>query len=143
MPKRGTVLGSAADGTLLVQYQSSGGGDIALPRPFVGSALTGLHSTPPQGAQVLQIEENAHNPRGAALISAADALGALAAQSLGETAIYGPRGDVLSYATASGQLVVYRNSANTLSIKVDPAIGRVLIAAAGGLWVNGQQLTVP
>jgi len=143
MNRLGTVITSDAAGMVGVAYADSGLGDRPLPRPFVGSSTTGLHALPPVGAQILALGESAVVRRPVAHVSAADNLGPLGVLAHGETIIYGARGDILSYATATGPTILYKNAAGTLSVQVDAATNRINLNASGGVWCNGVQISVP
>lgn len=145
-PRRAQVLGVGNDGSLIVRYGDSFQGGAPFPAPRMGSTQSGFHTVPLKDANMLVLAEGYGHGLPVGGISISDTLPVLASHPAlvaGEGAIFGPRGDVLSYATATGPSVVYRSADHTISITVDPATSRVNIAATGGLWINGQQVTVP
>lgn len=146
MSRRATVTGSDSAGRLILSYGHSGLGGRPVYRPVVGSSVTGLHSAPPRGAQVLVHDDEAVIPFPLATTTVAlDGLGALPTLADGETAIFGPHGETLAYATATGPAILYRNKDGTVQLTIDPVTGalRLTHPAGSGYYDNGTLITAP
>lgn len=129
MNRYGTVAGVDAGGHLDVRY-SDGTGDHPVLRPHMGSSTTGFHAMPPLHAGVLTLYENGRRPL--AHVTADDTLGTPPRLGYGECAIYGPNGDILSYAPTAGPAILYQNAAGTVKLSIDPVTGVLLTQWPGG-----------
>lgn len=138
--RRAVVRGVDDQGNLILDYLDSGGGGAPVPRPSVGSGLTGLHSVPPQNAHVAVVGEVWDYPCSA--VTASDGLGTPAALQPGETAIYALDGRVLLKASNDGTTTLWSKPGYP-STTVDAAGNLTVGGTIGGALLRGVRQVIP